>query len=42
MADLDGDGADLAKGVDKLETYLKAGLPSAASFSAGFLFGLRS
>ena len=45
-ADLNKDGkidaSDLAKGGEKLEAYLSAGLPSAGSFSAGFLIGLRS
>lgn len=36
------DGSDIAKGGDQLQAYLSAGLPSAGSFSAGFLVGLRS
>lgn len=44
--DLNGDGVidtkDLHLGSDKVQAYLSAGLPSGASFSAGFLLGLRS
>ena len=44
--DLNGDGvvngSDLNVGSEKLQAYLSAGLPSAASFSGGFLLGLRS
>ena len=46
VADLNADGLvdakDLASGNDALQAYLAAGLPSAGSFSAGFLVGLRS
>ncbi len=46
LADLDAsdslDSGGLVKSADRLETYLRAGIPSAASFSAGFLLGLRS
>ena len=46
LADLnkDGvvDGQDLQSTNDKLQAYLSAGLPSAGTFSAGFLFGMRS
>ena len=45
-ADLNGDGKidadDLMQGGEKVQAYLSAGLPSAASFSTGFLLGLRS
>ena len=46
LGDLNNDGkvdsADLKMGNDQLQAYLSAGLPSAGSFSAGFLLGLRS
>ena len=46
MGDLNGDGVtdskDLQVGSDQLQAYLSAGLPSAGSFSAGLLLGLRS
>jgi len=44
--DLDKDGKfdakDLQLGSDKMQAYLSAGLPSAGSFSAGFLMGMRA
>ena len=36
------DNRDLTHGSDQLQAYLAAGLPSAGTFSAGFLLGLRS
>jgi len=46
MGDLNQDGVfdakDLQSGSDKMQSYLSAGLPSAGSFSAGFLMGLRA
>ena len=46
LGDLNGDGVfdatDLNSGSEQMQAYLSAGLPSAGTFSAGFLMGLRS
>ena len=46
LGDFNQDGTvdekDLKTGYDQLQAYLSAGLPSAGSFSAGFLWGMRS
>ena len=46
LGDLNADGhfdaKDLQVGSDQMQAYLSAGLPSAGSFSTGFLIGMRS